>query len=211
MINILIFGLPRTATTALQVELSLRLRLHSFKEPFCGDAIVEDLYSWVNDQSNSVMKLLTTNICQAGTEKINILKLIDSGITHLVITQRKNLVDCCISLYYAERIAKQYHYISADQIKHDEFEVDEDFLTNWLAEVDMYYSVIDQLFEHQVKYDLFDYDAYVERRPQNIFGHTIGTDQQQHYVHSDLNYSKLCLNYQEVKAKIEDYVKRIQY
>lgn len=210
MRNILIFGLPRTATTALQLDLARLLAVKNLNEAFCGDAIADNVYEWTQAQQNCIMKLLTTNLCLQNTENIDFIKLINSGITDLVVTQRNNLADTCVSLYYAERIANQYHYLPTDQVKNFTFEVGQEFLTSWLVELDMYHQILNRLKQQQITYDLFDYDTYVNQQPQNILGYTVGTKKYHNYIHTNINYTDLCSNYQEVKTKIEDHVKRLQ-
>jgi hypothetical protein len=211
MTKILIFGLPRTATTAIQLELSQLFKIQSLSEPFCGDKVSNNILDWTLTQQNCVMKLLTTNLCQQSTAKINTVELCKQGFTHIIVTQRSNLVDCCISLYYAERIVNKYHYEKLDPVKHVQFNVDLEFVTGWLTEVGVYYQVIAELQKNHIGFEIFDYDLYIQGKTQNISGHQIIVSSKLDYVHSDIEYPTLCNNYQEVKLLIEEYVKRIQY
>jgi hypothetical protein len=210
MTKILIFGLPRTATTAIQLTLTKLFKLVSLSEPFCGNKIDNDVYGWAATQQNCVMKLLTTNLYQKSREKIDTVKLCKQGFSNVIVTQRSNLVDCCISLYYAERIAKQYHYEKPESVEHIRFEVDISFVKPWLTEISMYYQVIDELQQNQIEFEIFDYDLYIQGKPQTISGHQIVKANNIAYVHAEIDYIALCSNYQEVKLLIEDYVKRIQ-
>ena len=211
MNKILIFGLPRTATTVIQLELVHLFDVTSLREPFCGDYIAKDVYTWAQAQQNCVMKLLTTNLCQQSTEKIDIVKLIKQGFTHVIVTQRSNLADCCASLYYAERVAQQYHYERSDTVKQVAFTVDTDFLNNWLIEVGIYYQTLNELTQNQLHYTVIDYDLYIQDHLQLVDGHELKATHSTAYVDPQIDYSNLCANYQEIKLSIEEYVKRIQH
>jgi hypothetical protein len=79
------------------------------------------------------------------------------------------------------------------------------FLNSWLAEHRRYHQVIADLKSHQIPYDIFDYDLYLNNVPQLILGKTV-VQQNFNFVHADINYSNLCTNYQEVKTIIDTHV-----
>jgi hypothetical protein len=189
----------------LQLTLARLFNFKNLNEPFCGDEIAHDVYTWAAGQKSSVMKLLSTNLYQHNTTAVDIIKLLAEVPMQLVVTTRNNLVDCCASLYYAEQVVDKFHYSRFETVEPVEFTVNMNFLNSWLAEHRRYHQVIADLKSHQIPYDIFDYDLYLNNVPQLILGKTV-VQQNFNFVHADINYSNLCTNYQEVKTIIDTHV-----
>ena len=109
--KILILGCPRSGTTALQQQLSHLFNLTNLNEPYYTDHESSiDYYSWTSKKNNCIIKLLVSNTIynESDFDLIKFLNLAKFDL--IVIPNRKDLYNLCISLYYAERIVKQYFY-----------------------------------------------------------------------------------------------------
>lgn len=212
MSKILIFGLPRTATTVFQQQVSQLFNVTNFSEPFYGDSNIKDWYTWSRRQQNGVMKVTTTNMQQeTNFLNLNISDLFVHGkYTHLVVTKRRLLADCCASLFYAERVLKKYHFKEQESVKQTRFLVDEEFLNVWLIGVEIYYQTLNTLQKNSIRYEVLDYDLYIRSKSQKIFNQMIIPPENTEYVRKEIAYDQLCLNYQEITETIDNYVKKLR-
>jgi len=209
MSKILIFGLPRTATTVFQQQISELFAVKNLNEPYSNNR--ENWIQWSEKQQNCVVKLLTTNLYQFGEPTVKLHELVKEGkFTDIIVTQRKNLTDCCASLFYAERVLKKYHFSEHESVNRVRFSIDNEFLDSWLSGVKLYYQYINDLRVNGVSYEIFDYDLYTNGISQKIFNREISANGHSPYYRKEIKYHRLCVNYQEVTTTIKNYVKRIQ-
>lgn len=195
------FGLPRTGTTVIQTELVNCFDVPNLIESYGGNQ-KQDVYQWTRDWTHGVIKLLTTNIIayRGNGSDINIVELLKQGFDGLVVTQRANIVDAIISLYYAEVVAKKYHYTITDTVDRIPFEFDlkEDRFFN---EIPVYFETMTLLKDAGIQYSVFDYDLWCGGQSQTVLGQNVvpGEHTASEFIHPGIDYSSLCQNYQEVQ------------
>jgi hypothetical protein len=196
--KILIFGMPRTATTQLQIQLNKYYQLTNLVEPFTynkyGIDSSTDPYIWTTQQSRYVMKLLGTNLFYIDIEKLILAGQFDT----IVITKRKNVADLCLSLYVAQQ-RKQYHHTILPDIK--SFTCDENFINDWIKTYNKFNECVDLLNKNNVKYDIVYYEDYVNNQPI-VINHTtfkINESKETPYLNTAIPYKDLCTNYNEVE------------
>lgn len=202
MKKILIFGMPRSGTTLLQKHLAQSLNLWgTYKEPFSDIEYrnqIGDPYAWVSQISNGVIKVLAQNL-----DYIDLARFMQAGKFDLiVITKRNNLTDLCISLYYAEQIAGNYHYTSPPTVV-DRFSVPIDFVHEFfLVSHSWYIKALIQIQSQLIDHVIFDYDLYQQGESQVINGIEFCLAKESDYgidtVASKIDYSKACVNYNEI-------------
>ena len=203
--KILIFGLPRSGTTFLQSLLSRALNIKNYSEEICSPFIVNkkdtDLYEWVRVLDHGIFKVLSI-----GLDQFDIIKMINIGnFDSVIVTQRKNLTDSCISLFYAEQIIHQYHHkrkFKSEKI--DKFVCPTEFTHEWLVQTQLYNHVLKNISN----YIIFDYDKYIAGGMQIINGVKIcltnEADWDLNTVSTNLPYNELCLNYKEIEGIINE-------
>ena len=207
MKKILIFGLPRSGTTVLQKHLSQSLSIQGYSEPFTFleyRVQIGDPYQWVSKLSQAVIKILAQNL-----DYIDLTKLIGAGkFDSIIVTKRSNLTDLCVSLYYAQEVAKNYHYnVKPDLIM--PFAVPTDFVTQpFLVYYARYCYAMKQLDTHSIPYTVFDYDQYQLGKSQVIHGVEFCQDKESSYkidtVSANIDYSKICVNYNKIDSIIKN-------
>ena len=201
--KILIFGLPRTKTTVLQISLAKIFGLKNYNELFTDAGLhdADQIYSRAESCTNCVVKLLVTNLVTAPT--VNFLSLWECGFDHLVITQRSNWTDIVASLFYAEKIINRYHHCESTEIPLIEFSISEDFLDSFLLSIDLWYQVLDQIHQSNIKYDVVTYDDYIPGHEQKVANFTFDPS---HvivpFVDSGINYQIICKNYKEIQNRL---------
>ena len=208
MKKILIFGLARTGTTLLQQQFSKALSLKSYNEPFNTyehQKQIGNPYHWILEVDQGIIKVLAQNL-----DYVNLLEFINVGkFDSVVVTRRKNLTDACISLYYAEQITKKYHYdIKPDVIAIKTFTVPTTFINNFfLNSYRWYVKTMQQLDDQSIPYTIFDYDQYQAGGLQTINGIDFCQNKNMYDINtvsSDIDYSKICINYKEITLAIEN-------
>lgn len=200
--KILVFGLPRTATTVLQFWLAQQHKIDNLVEPYhkINFDNADDIYDWTTNVSNGVIKLLTTNLITFSN--LNINKLVSLGFDKVMVTSRKNLTDCCLSLYYAQNVTKKYHYEEDEQVQQILFDVDVNFLSAWRLEMEKYSQTLKQLTDAGIKFEIVDYDYVCSlSKTRKVF--------QKPFVSTEIDYAKLCTNYIECKQIIDEYEKSL--
>jgi hypothetical protein len=202
--KILIIGLPRSGTTVLQKTLSLALDLELYNEPYNTQAnTLEDPYKWTSEISSGIIKLISFNL-----QHINFKKLLTEGnFDSFIVTNRNNLVDCCISLYYAT-LKNKFHYSPTDTVTLDTFTVPLCHVHMWLRGYRLYKHAVDYLDKNSIPYTVFDYEQYLDDIPQiinnvELKSSALDTDNI-HYVSAKIPYNKLCLNYEEIKDLLNE-------
>jgi len=213
--KILIFAMPRTGSTIIQnIIAHLLFDIPNLVEPFndpkfgfnpANPKIINgqpaDLYQWVQDQSTGIIKLLAINLAYVEVDKL----LSIGNFNRLVIVERKNLVDCCISLCLAENISK-YHYYHGDSPDIESFECDVKFVDNWIRMYRRYLTALTQIKNSSVPYDTICYEDFINNQIQYIadvpFQASVMVGRFIETVSLELPYQDLCINYYEVEEKI---------
>jgi len=208
MKKILIFGLARTGTTLLQQHLAQSLSIKSYSEPF-GDKKFRDSlgnpYQWASQLSKCVIKVLPQNL-----DYVDLVSLIQQGsFDSVVITQRQNLTDICVSLYYAEQVANRYHYqIPPDPNSIKPFLVTREFVDGFLVSYGWYHDTMQQIAQQSIAYTVFDYDLYQRGESQKIcdLKFCLASEPSYHIVTvaSKIDYQQLCANYNEIDLIIKN-------
>lgn len=216
--KILIFGLPRTKTTALQLRLARLFGLTSLNEPYAnhhGVCVDQDPHEWTQKQNNCVIKLLTTNL--VNRTDLSLTKLLVMPWDRLVVTNRFSHTDAAVSLYYAEQISGRYHYQDISQINTCRFRLDLDWIKRfWLPELEVWHKSIAHIKSLHMDHDVIQYENYIPTRDQTVAGRTfrpydidsVSTNSSSP-IDSSLNYSDLCENYNEVQYLVEKFKKEL--
>ena len=217
--KILIFACPRTGTTIIQKMIAIDLfRITNLVEPFndpelgfnpANPKIVNgqpaDLYKWTQEQLSGVMKLLAVNL-----EYVEVDRLLSVGnFDRVVIVERSNLVDCCISLCLAEQTFK-YHYYQGDSTEVKPFECTKEFVDNWIYMYRQYLTALNQIKNSGVPYDTICYENFMSNQVQYIADVPLQASamsdnlfkNSKKMVSLELPYQDLCINYHEVEEKI---------
>lgn len=204
--KILIFGLPRTKTTMVQMHLARVTNLLSLSEPYSGTNCggKDDVYVWTRNQPSCIIKLLTINLID--NPDLNFFKLWHCGFDRLVVTGRRNLTDAAVSLYYAEKIANQYHYLPGDQRLASKFTIDLPWLENWCKNLNVWFTVLNKLEHSGISYDYVEYEDYATGQEQTLVGYRFNPAAIKiSFVDPELNYKELCDNYLQVRDLISRY------
>jgi len=205
MKKILIFGLPRTGTTVLQKHLGRSLNIKGYNEPFNDSEYrknIGDPYQWVEKLDRGIIKVLAADL-----DYVNLKDLISAGkFDSIIITHRRSLTDLCISLYYAEQVTQQYHYIEPPT-SIIPFIFPLEFIDTVMVSYRWYKETLNNLNKNSIPYTVFDYDKYQEGALQIINGVTVCSTTESTYtigtVSANIPYSTVCLNYKEVKTIID--------
>jgi hypothetical protein len=217
--KILIFALPRSGTTIIQKIIAMSLfKIPNLVEPFndprlgfnpANPKLVNgqpaDLYKWTNQQLSGVMKLLAINLYYVDVDKL----LAIGNFDRVVIIERRNLVDCCISLCLAEQKSK-YHYTEDETVNIDSFECSGEFVDHWIAMYSRYLTALAQIKNNNVPHDTIYYEDFMTDQIQYIAGQPLQTSQVSYeslfhdkkMISLNLPYKELCNNYQEVEEKL---------
>jgi len=210
MKKILIFGMPRSGTTFLQIDLVRVFKCTSYKEPFTDQVYrnsIGDPYEWAKNLSSGVVKVLAQDL-----DYVDLLKLINIGqFDSVIVTQRKNIADICISLYYAEQLTGIYHYdyqpVLSDIVP---FKVTRQFIDDFLVIYKYYVDMLKQIKIQQIPHTVFDYDLYLAGEVQIIQNTEFSLAKQSNVigmpVRSNILYSQVCLNYTEVSEIIANEI-----
>ena len=199
--KILIFGLPRSGTTVLQKRLGKFFKLTGYSEPFSSyefRTAIGDPYKWVANLSNGIIKILSQNLDYVDFDQFVTAGNFDS----IVVTQRRNLTDLCISLYYAEQIAQQYHYNKKPN-NIEPFTCPLEFVNAVMIPYQWYLTALENLNKKSIPYTVFDYDAYQSGDLQTIAGLDIDSSYNLDTVSANIPYASVCLNYNEIKTAID--------
>jgi hypothetical protein len=217
--KILIFAMPRSGTTIIQKIIAISLfKIPNLIEPFndpklgfnpANPKLVNgqpaDLYKWTNQQLSGAMKLLAINLTYVDVDKL----LTVGNFDRVVIVERRNLVDCCISLCLAEQKLK-YHYTEDETVNIDSFECSGEFVDHWIAMYGRYLTALAQIKNSNVPYETIYYEDFMDDRVQHVAGVELQLSKMtadvfknsKKIISLNLPYKKLCVNYQEVEEKI---------
>lgn len=217
--KILIFACPRTGTTIIQKMMAIDLfGIPNLVEPFNDPALgfnpanpkivngqPADLYAWTQEQTSGVMKLLAVNLGYVDVDRL----LAVGNFDRVVIVERKNLVDCCISLGLAEQTFK-YHYYQGDSTDVKPFECNAEFVDNWIFMYRQYLTALTQIKNSGVQYDTVCYEDFMNNQIQYIADVPLQASVRSDNLFNnskkmlalELPYQELCVNYCEVEEKI---------
>lgn len=204
--KILIFGLPRTKTTMVQMHLARTTSLLSLSEPYSGNDCggKDDVYKWTQNQPSCIIKLLTQNL--ADNSNLDFFKLWQCGFNRLVLTDRRNHTDAAVSLYCAENVLNRYHHQHSHQRPTDHFNVDLDWIKNWCRNLDVWHRVLREIRRRDIKHDYIFYEDYCPGSPQTVAGCSFDPGSIDiPFVDLALDYQELCDNYKQVEDVIKDY------
>jgi hypothetical protein len=208
--KILVFALPRSGTTIIQRHIARNFKIPNLVEPFIdthmgkkfiGNDLVT-LYEWTKAQSTGIIKLLGINLWDVDTTTL----LSEGNFDQIVIIERKNLTDCCISLYLANSLNK-YHYIRDDLVNIDFFKCDIIFVNNWISMYKKYLIELEKIKNSNIPFDIISYDNFINDQVQYVAKIPLQQSkfqqaQKHETVATNLLYSNLCINYSEVEEKI---------
>ena len=215
--KILIFACPRTGTTIIQKMIAIDLfgipnLIEPFNDPELGfnpanpkiiNGESADLYTWTRDQVSGIIKLLAVNL-----EYVDVDRLLSIGnFNRIVIIERKNLVNCCVSLCLAEQTFK-YHYRRDDLIDIKSFECNAEFVDNWICMYRRYLTALNQIKNSNVPYDTICYEDFISNQIQYIANVPLQMSKMSYTLFKnsknlELPYHNLCINYHEVEKKIQ--------
>jgi hypothetical protein len=205
-LKVLIFGLPRTGSTILQKQLSTHLHLKNFNEPFSlfnlenQTSELEDVYTQLSKQTDYVIKLLTVHL-----EFVDFDKVLATGPFDLIVlVSRKKLVDCCVSLYYAQHVVQIYHYKHKPNLSTIQpFVCPIRFVEKWIQQY-LEYQKIEKMLQDQPSVTTVYYEDYCTGISQKIANVDIDIKNNLCFesVATEIPYNILCSNYNEVKEKI---------
>jgi len=202
--KVLIFGLPRSGTTVLQKRLGKSFGITGYSEPFSSyeyRTAIGDPYEWVANLDSGIIKILSQNL-----DYINVKQFVTAGnFDSVIVTQRRNLTDLCISLYYAEQVVQQYHYDKQPE-NIEPFTCPLEFVNAVLVPYRWYQDALAELNNNSISYTTFDYDAYQVGNSQTIAGVEFCLANESSYkldtVSANIPYADLCVNYNEIKTII---------
>lgn len=218
--KILIFGMARTGTTLLQQILANDLyNVPNWNEPFNmthkiivdNEAIDADHYEWAQSVDQGVFKLLAHNL-----DYIQIDRMLAVGNFDLVVlTERQDLIECCLSLYWSAKNNK-YHYRHRSEAQLAEFTAEESFVTHWCRSYRNYERSKSFVISSGIPYNIIRYEDFMNDKPQMIGTHRIQrfatVKNTFEFVPSNLPYRRMCRNIEKVIDIInkEIYAKRIR-
>jgi hypothetical protein len=188
-LKVLIFGCPRTGTTLLQLQLGEIFNLSVLNEPFIiNHESYLDPVSWVSSQQNCIIKLLPAHLLVH--ERFDLMSIINAGNFDLIlVTDRKNLTDTCISLFYAEVISKQCHYTNTNH-NHTPFICDIEFIES-----------LETMKTNNIQYQMIDYDSYNNGEVITVGGKIFDKNNPiTPFLDMKIDYKNLCINYKEVET-----------
>jgi hypothetical protein len=167
---------------------------------FPGSPNPQDPYKWAAGLSRGIIKLVSVQM-----HYIDVRKLLSVGkFDHVIIVDRDNLVDCCVSHCYAG-ITKQFHYNDSPDAQ--PFECPEIFVTKWLRHYRKYLEGRKMAIASRVPHSILNYEKFLANEVQYVLDRPIKKSllaTKKHYtVESNFPYDLLCVNYQQVKEQIE--------
>jgi hypothetical protein len=210
--KILIFACPRTGSTIIQQIMAFDMLgipnlIEPFNNPKLGFAPSKNkiinsqqtnLYKWAREQSKGVMKLLAINLDYVDAN----LLLTTGNFDRVVVIERRNLVDCCVSLYLAEQTAK-YHYYTGDSVDINPFKCDTGFVNQWIEMYRRYLTALTQVKNSGVPYDTVCYEDFMNNQIQYVADVPLrNSNSFKNTVPLELPYHELCLNYLKVEKRI---------
>lgn len=201
---IVIFGMPRTGTHALQLSIAHHFKIQNHGELFGIKGKVNNLDqagAWFDNNNSGVVKIL------AGQSGITDLGTIESAIfkNHIVISDRLDLVESCVSLYYASQ-SNQYHYSKRRKQRNTtKFTIPAEWVEGWVnGNLIPFRQTVDRWTAAGLKFSRVVYEDLIADKNITVVESTfklsdfadLPTDP------SNIDYGNLCLNYKEIQAQI---------
>ena len=207
--KILILAMPRTGTTVIQTILSKAFATDNLSEPL-NRFIVKtnptkiypsnaDPYTWITNQPHGIIKLLSIVLDHFDFDKL----MAAANFDHVVLVERDNLVDGCLSLKHAE-ITNKYHRFAGEDIAPEKFTVTPFDLELWHRSYKLYNEAKDFVINSKISYTIVSYDNFIAGVPQYVEGHRLESNASYGTVPNNLNYQTLCTNWQEVETYIRN-------
>jgi hypothetical protein len=202
MKKILVFGLPRTGSTIIQQYLAHKFNIKNYSEPLSQKLpdFMDNPYKWASNLSSGVIKILSVNLLE-----VDFIKFVTTGqFDSIVVTHRENLVDSCVSLFYAEMIQK-YHFKQLptnEEIK--KFTCPLSFVYTWLDQYKEYQNILKYFDDNSISYQLINYDNFLSEN-YKIF--KLNNAKAFNTITSNIPYAKLCINYNEVVKIFNEEIK----
>ena len=205
----MIVSMPRSGSQVIQMFMSWFYRIPNLQEPFNDqdlgfDAMNSvchiDPYEWTANLKKGVFKLLAQNLYY-----INIKKLLEIGkIDHVILLDRNNLTDCCVSAYYGNLTGK-FHY--TQPVEGEKFECPSTWVRDWIKHYYRYQEAKEFVIESNFPHSIVNYEDFVLDKIQYIAGNPIQNsvmlkNARIPSIATNLPYNELCVNYQQVKEQI---------
>lgn len=219
--KILIVGMPRSGTTVIQKLIAAGLfNLPNYNEPFSvpnpGNNPLNidpgnQPYEWARQISSGVFKLLPVSLDIIDLDVF--LKI--TNIDHVVLIDRNNLTDCCLSLYYAE-LTEKYHYQKTQIVDQKNFLCPMKFVDNWLKMRQKYLLAKNLVINSGLPYNYLVYEEFMQDSVQHIAGKPLQLSALQHMINSNadlintkISYATLCENYQTINQYLQHGLERL--
>jgi hypothetical protein len=203
--NVFVFGMPRTGTTVVQTLLSERYNIPNAAEPFAPEKYlfdsIDQVLDWTTQHRPCVIKVLSG---QKYFESIDLMLDQDSG-AKLFLCERKNLTDACISLNVV-KLTGQFHFAIKPDLSHlGTVKIPLDHVYYWLSDIYRPYCNIIRTWQEQGR-ELVKlcYEDLVKQNELEIEGSRIKISGFP-FVNSEIDYVKLCSNYQQVQDLILNF------
>jgi hypothetical protein len=208
--KILILAMPRTGTTIMQRVLAKDVfAAENLSEPF-NRFIVKtnptqvypsdaDPYKWAAEQSSGIMKLLSIVLDHFDFEKLMSVAKFD----RVVLVERNNLLDGCLSLKYAE-LTNKYHRYQGEHMVQQQFTVTPFDLELWHRSYKLYNEAKQFVIGSGIPYDIVNYDDFIAGVPQYVAGKLLQSTDAYDTVPNNVNYRELCTNWHEVETYIRN-------
>ena len=197
--KLLIYGMPRTATTLLQLQLAQRFDLPMLGEPLNPGSEQYHGAAWALKQPCGVMKILT------GESVPDLDEYIPQGeFTSVLITCRRNLIDCCISLYMTTIVG--YHFEKSPDAQIDPILVPREHVDHWIRYIARpYFQQLRHWQECGDNYQVLYYEDIVQGLTFFVEGNIVDTKSlaPTRFVASEFDYVRMCKNYAEVRNIIQ--------
>ena len=197
--KLLIYGMPRTATTLLQLQLAQRFDLPMLGEPLNPGSEQYRGADWAQQQSRGVMKILTGEYVPDLDTYIP-----ESGFSTVLVTCRRNLIDCCISLYMTSLVG--YHFEHSPNVQIDPVLVPREHVDHWIRYIARpYFQQLRHWQERGDNYQVLYYEDIVRGLTFFVEGNIVDTKSlaPTRFVASEFNYVRMCQNYDEVRSIIQ--------
>ena len=205
--RIMMFGHPRSASTYLQEVIAHVYRIGLTGEPF--NEQVNDPKQYILDHDNFVTKI-TTPVFVTGDYKFEDF---DWNIfDQVIVTDRQNFELACASVYHAQQVGI-YQFKDKFHLSNlKTFEIPEEFIRNFAKDYNIFLDVLGKLKENNIKFSMFYYEdinkdinSIINKFPNKFYDNL--DNFKSTFVSTDIDYKKLCTNYEELETAFADLYK----
>jgi hypothetical protein len=208
--KIMIFGQPRSGTTALESQLSEMFGVPGLLEPLDRQDLRRDCINWAQSLPWGIAKILTNHLLS--DPRVDLRDIISLAVfDHIILTARKDHTLACLSYYYAEQVVQKYQWEPRDQVIQQRFHCDLSFVKrNFLAELDLFWDINAWLDQQQIRYTKIFYEDYcIDKLPQRFLDQKFKIDDMRHnFKNSEIDYRNICENHQEVTDMIDQHIQQ---